>query len=73
MTLGNNVIDVRCDLCGIILKNGDKDIRELSNPYEFPHKIEWDGTKCTITNKVVRHICCHCLDHVMNAVNYCMK
>ena len=73
MTLENNNVNVRCDLCGIILKEREQDVRELSKPYEIPYKIEWNGIECTITNKVVRHICCHCLDHIMDAVRDCMK
>lgn len=73
MTLGNNNVNVRCDLCGVILKEREQDVRELSNPYEIPYKIEWNSTECTITNKVVRHICNCCLDHIMDAARDCMK
>jgi len=72
MTLGNNETIKRCDLCGLVLAEGEKDIHELNKPYELPHEIKWEGTKCTITNKVVRHICGSCLDKVMKAVKECM-
>ena len=72
MTIGNNEVYKRCDLCGDVLEEGKEDIHELNKPYEFPHDIKWDGTKCTITNKVVRHICGSCLNKVMGAVKECM-
>lgn len=67
MTIGNNKI-CKCDLCGNVLEEGGQDVRELSHPYEFPYEIKWDGTECTITNKVVKHICAPCLDKVMGTI-----
>ena len=72
MTLGNSILEKRCDLCGNVLAEGMTDIHELSTPYELPYKIEWEGTKCTITNKVVRHICANCLGKIMETINGCL-
>lgn len=68
MTNGTSNTIKRCDLCGKILKDGAKDIHELNKPYELPYQIEWNGTECSITNKVVRHICNDCLTKVMETV-----
>ena len=73
MTYGNNEVNVRCDLCNRFLLDGAKDVRELDKPYELPYEIKWEGTNCTITNKVVRHICADCLANVMDAVKNCME
>ena len=73
MTLGTNLLKDRCDLCGTVLEEGAKDIHELNKPYELPYKIEWNGTQCNITNKVVRHICGSCLTRIMGVVGNCME
>lgn len=72
MTLGTNLIEDRCDLCGTVLEEGAKDIHELSKPYVLPYEIKWDGTQCTITNKVIEHICADCLETIMGVVKSCM-
>ena len=73
MTLGTNILLDRCDLCGTVLEEGVKDIHELSKPYEFPYKIEWDGAQCHITNKVLKHICNSCLTRIMGTIGNCME
>jgi hypothetical protein len=73
MTLGTNILLDRCDLCGTVLEEGVKDIHELSKPYELPYKIEWEGTNCIITDKVVKHICSSCLTRIMGVVGNCME
>ena len=72
MTYGNNNDNVKCDLCGRYLESGTKDIKELDKPYELPVEIKWEGTHCTITNRVVRHVCADCLTSVMGAVKNCI-
>lgn len=72
MTNGNNILTKRCDICNAILMEGEKDIHELSKPYEIPYEIKWNGTECNITNKVVRHICGFCLDKIMGTMQELM-
>ena len=61
-----------CDLCNCLLTEGERDIHRLSKPYEIPEKIEWDGTKCNIKNRVVNKICKNCLGRIIDTVNSCI-
>lgn len=70
---GNNVLFKKCDICGAILQDGEKDIQELSKPYELPYEIKWNGIECNITNKVVRHICQYCTEKIIDTMKGLMS